>query len=469
MERKADTSRRKGLCLLIFSGLALFLDVTSSRSYYEYDAWTKEVGRFFFHGLAENWGIPLPTTVFEFGSYALFIVMLGLWGLQSSRVWRALTLCALLIPVAAIAGFLFGLVEGHSAGLGARQLRSLPFLCPWLFLGYFMGVRAQVMQTFFRMVFAIALWRSIYGLYIFATFFDFQMGEREYLIDHFSSIVLAAGLLYAAQQIFVAKDLRVKYAYIMALLPMGWAFVLNDRRTSFAGVLAFGFFLPWIVPIGLRRRILPYYRWGAVMAVLGILVLGLSQIDTYGFLGGFKTEFAASEQLTYRHMENFNLLTAVVREPWTGLGFGTSYPQVMQLPDISSTFALFAAIPHNSVYFLWAFSGPFGIACLASLTSMAFIVIIRCGRWAQTQGALLHAFFGLLILCQWLMYAFYDMGLFEVRNSMLFGIVIGSLFPQYAHRIKEHYHAQLTSAHPDQPPALAEQPSQQLRPLASRR
>lgn len=464
MERKLETSRRKESCLLIFSGLALFLDVPSARAYNEHEAWTEELGRFFFHGFKELLGLPLPTTAFEISSYLFLLVMLLFWGLQTSRIWRALTVCALLIPVAALISFLFGLLQGHSAGLGSTQIHYLPFVGLWLVLGYFMGVRPQLMQAFFRLLFAVALWKAVYGLYVFAFAYDFQMGAREFLIDHPSSILLAAGMLYAGYRIWITRDPRVKFAYALAVLPLAWAYVLNDRRTSFAGVLVFAVLLPWIVPIGLRNRLMPYYRFGILLSVAGACLIGLAQIDPNSFLGGFSTEFAAAEELTYRHMENFNLLTAVVKSPWTGLGFGTTYPQEMRLPDISAAFTLFEAIPHNTVYFLWAFTGPLGIACFASLISVSLVVVIRCGRWARSKGVLLHAMFGLLILSQWVMYSFYDMGLIEARSSMLFGIVIGSLFPQYARRLKEHYHAQLTSAHSYELPSALP-----MRPFVSRR
>ncbi|RYZ58287.1 MAG: hypothetical protein EOP07_07500 [Proteobacteria bacterium] len=251
-------------------------------------------------------------------------------------------------------------------------------------------------------------------------------------------------MIYAAWQI-LRKDLSLpkKSFFLLALVAIGTVYVLNDRRASFAAVVIAALALPFILPARFRRDLWPLYRAGIVTVGLILVGLAIDSSNPYSFTGGLKSEFVGQEFLSYRHIENFNLLSGVMDEPIFGMGFGAHYPQAIELPDISATFSLFTAIPHNTLYFLWTFAGPLGMAAFTSLAWVTMILIARCGSWARSSAQLFYAVLALFLAGQWFVYVTFDMGLLEVRSLMVFGVVIGSLYPQYARHLKEFYHEKL--------------------------
>lgn len=445
---KADISAKlNGMesFLLLLLGVGLCLDVPSARAYNEHEAWTERLGQYLFHGFKDLWNLPLPFTLFELLSYGSLLVILLIWGMQRGRLWLVLTASALIVPATAALAWISGVLRGHAMGLAFTQIHAIPMLAVWLGLGYFMGLRASNNLRVFRIIFYASLFKALYALYVYAFIFGMDMGDREYLIDHPSSIYLFCGMIYAFWQLLKREvSIPRKSLFLLALLAIGSAYGLNDRRASYAGVMIAALLLPWILPRNFRRDIWPLYRMGLVAALIGLVAFAIEAHDPYSFFGGLKSEILSSDVLSYRHIENFNLLSGVMQEPIFGMGFGTQYPQVIALPDISATFALFTAIPHNSLYFLWAFAGPLGIASFISLAWFSLILITRCGAWAKNSTQLFYAILALFLAAQWILFVYFDMGLLEVRSLMVFGLVIGSLYPQYALHIKDYYSEKLS-------------------------
>ncbi len=425
--------------LLVLLGAGLALDVPSSRAYNEYEAWTEVLGKFLFHGFKDLYGIPLPFTLFEILSYLSFLAVLMTFGLQWTKQWKLMAALALILPGAGVIGTISGELRGNAMTLALTQLHVVPLISVWLGLGYFMGLRPGNDLRIFRVIFHASLFKAVYALYVYIAIYEMRMGEREFLIDHPTSIYLVCGMIYAVWQL-LRRDLGLlrKSLFLAALIGQATAYVLNDRRASFTGALIAILLLPWILPRRLRIGLGPLYRKCFGVGLIVAFLFALEASNPYSFIGGFKSEILSSESLTYRHIENFNLLSGVINAPWLGLGFGTEYPQVMKLPDISRTFPLFAAIPHNTLYFLWTFAGPLGIAGFCTFSCVVLVLITRCGCWARSSSQLFYAILALFLCAQWISFVFFDMGLLEVRSHMVFGLVIGSLFPQYARHIMEY-------------------------------
>lgn len=421
-----------------FFGAAVFLDIPAAKAYNAHTAWTETLGRYLFHGVKELLGIPIPLTPFEVGSYLAVVLLATAYGWQRARLWLSLLLVGLLIPMATAFAALHGWMRGNSLDLAMTQLHFIPLLSAWLGVGYFVGTRPLLFGRLLRILFWVCLWRSVYALYVYAVPYRFSMGDNEYLIDHTVSIFLAAGMGYAAVQAWFHRGQpRVLLGYGGAFLLQAGPYLLNDRRASFAGLIAAGLLLPWILSPRLRRALLRPYKLGLALGLGLIAFLSLKSTDQYGLVGAFKTETLGAKELTYRHIENYNLLVGMIQQPLLGLGFGTRFPKVIELPDISFAFELFDAIPHNSVYFLWSFGGPLGLASLMTLSSALLAVVTRVGRQCRSKSQILLAVTALIVSSQWLMYCLFDMGLLESRSLMLVGIFAGGLFPMYARNIWE--------------------------------
>ena len=426
--------------LLGLIAAALVCDVPAARAYLEHQAFTETLGRFLFQGGKELTGLPVPFTPFELLSYSLALFGLFLHSFPRSRLGQSLLLCALSLPLIGAYGFAIGGMRGHSLRLALTQLHFIPMIGTWLLLGSYVGTRPRLQGRVIRLLFWTSLWRATYAWYVYLFVFGGSLGEREYLIDHASSLFLALGMCYAGFQVLAQHRVRTRVCfYALSFLWILGPYVLNDRRASFAGVLVALGVLPWVLPPRMRLRLFPIYKRGVLGLGLILLVLVLRTNDINSLAGALRTEAIRTEELTYRHIENYDLMLGVIEQPFLGLGYGRYYPQVLALPDIAFAFPLFAAIPHNQVYYLWAFAGPLGIGALMMMSSGLWMLVVRCGRLALRPGQLLCALMGMVALSQWLMYVLFDMGLSESRSMMLVGIFAGSLFPNYARRVRDQW------------------------------
>ncbi len=434
----AKALSRYDTLLCCFFGAAVFLDIPAAKAYNAHTAWTEIAGRYLFHGVKELLGVPVPLTPFEVGSYLSLLMLLAAYGWQRARVWVSLIFLALLLPLATGFATISGIMRGNSLSLAMTQLHFIPLLSAWLAIGYFVGTRPTLLGRLLRILYWVCLWRAVYALYVYAFIYKFSMGDNEYLIDHTVSIFFACGMVYALLQAwFHRSDKQIVLAYTASALLQFLPFMLNDRRASYAGLTAAVLMLPWILSRRMRRALLRPYKYALVLGVGMIAFFSLRTTDQYSFVGAFKTETLGAKELTYRHIENYNLLVGMIKQPVLGMGFGTRFPKAIELPDISFAFELFDAIPHNSVYFLWGFGGPIGLASLMTLSCGLLCVVTRVGRQAQSKSQILLALTGLVVLSQWLMYCLFDMGLLESRSLMLVGIFTGGLFPVYARNIWE--------------------------------
>ncbi len=428
----------------LFVGLSLGLDIPAAKAYNDHTAWTEMVGRFLFHGCKELFNVPIPFTPFEVITYGSVGILFLHFGWQRARYWLNLIFLSLLLPSACAFAAITGWMRGNSLPLAMTQLHFIPMLTAWMCLGYFVGTRPLLHARLCRILFWVCVWRSLYALFVFLVPYHGSMQDYEYLIDHSASIFLATGMAYGGVQMWFQRRHKLRVlGYAAAVGLMSMTHLLNDRRASLAGLSAAVLILPWIMSDRLRRAILRPYKMGMGFAIVALVFASLKNNDQYSFVGALQTETLGAKALTYRHIENFNLLSGMIEQPLLGMGFGTRFPHILELPDITFAFELFDAIPHNSVYFLWAFGGPLGIASLMTLSCGLLCIITRVGRAARYKSELLVAIIGLVVTCQWLMYVLFDMGLLDSRCLMMIGLFAGSLFPLYGRLLLEHRHGKI--------------------------
>jgi hypothetical protein len=330
----------------------------------------------------------------------------------------------------------------------------------WMVIGYYLGMQPMLLQKAARILFWICIWRSVYALYVFLVIYGGRMGTREYLIDHASSGFLAMALGYAGFQAFTQRENGCRLlAYGAAFALMLWPYILNDRRTSFVGLMAALVLIPFILPKAIRLRLRSTFRLAVVLAVVLVSYkVVFSKAPANLGERGYGEEAVDIGNLDYRQIENYNLMIGVIERPLLGLGFGTRFPQAVPLPDISFSFELFDAIPHNTLLYLWAFAGPFGIAALMTASCFMMVVLSRVGQLARSKRELLLAFLGLITVTQWGMYVSFDMGLLESRTSMLMGVFAGGLFPVYGRILLEQSYAKYQEHLHSGPVVRSEQP-----------
>jgi O-antigen ligase len=217
--------------------------------------------------------------------------------------------------------------------------------------------------------------------------------------------------------------------------------------------------IPFILPKALRLRLRSTFRWAVVAgAILVSYKVVYSKAPAKLGAQEFGQDVIDVGNLDYRQIENYNLMIGVIERPLLGLGFGTRFPQAVPLPDISFSFELFDAIPHNTLLYLWTFAGPLGIAGLMTASCFMMLVLSRVGQLARSKRELLLAFLGLITVTQWGMYVSFDMGLLESRTSMLMGVFAGGLFPVYGRILLEQSYAKYQENLRSDPAVQSEHP-----------
>ncbi len=416
---------------MVWLASIMLFDIPSGRPYNEYTAWTETLGHYFFSSLAKAFSIPVPLTLFELGSFAL---VAGIWlryRMSATAANRRILFVALILPGIAGLSALLGFLRGNDLALAVTQIRSLPTFTAWCLISYFLSRRLRNIRSIYRVVLFGAAWKAAMGLYVFYFVYGGELGSREYLIDHLSSLIMASALLMLLMRPVFFPGMNRLQLTLSALLFVwiAWPYWLNDRRASMLG-LALGLFcLPFMLHqvklIDLKRRVgaflLPF-------ALLTMAVGGIVLFSQTAVLDSLQAIIAGGERMdqpSYRALEDYNLLHGVQFSPLLGLGFGSRYPIMVLLPDISTSFDLFDAIPHNQVLYLWTFCGPLGMMALGLVMTLSLQASVRLCR-SEVQG--LKPYLGCIsavTLIGWFVFVFYDMGLLTGSALVMAGTFAG--------------------------------------------
>jgi hypothetical protein len=87
-----------------------------------------------------------------------------------------------------------------------------------------------------------------------------------------------------------------------------------------------------------------------------------------------------------RDIENFNLTWTLRAHPLLGSGFGHEYVEKVKAVDISSIFAQYRYVPHNSVLGLLAFGGVIGLSGVFLTLVVGVYLAARAHRFAGSPG-----------------------------------------------------------------------------------
>lgn len=405
-------------CLFLF----LVLDEERARSFTDHEAFTELLGAYLYTSVGGARG-------YEFVTLALvgFFVARGV----STRVRltgrKRLLLGSVIGLGAAVAvGLALGLARGHDVGLMASQVRTLPLLFAWSYVGFALARRVEDFDAIFAAVTAAMVVKAAQGLWVYGVVLGFELGDREYLIDHLSSFFMVLAILYlAGRWLLGRRHVWHDVGLAVALAFIGLPYLVNDRRASFLGVGLSAIVL--LLP--LRRQLRPRHLAGlALAASLAALLLAA----TWGMPGtlGIPARTLASiiddqnESNSYRKLENHNLYHEVMAAPLTGLGFGRRFHKAMPMPDISGIFPLWDVLPHNSLVGFWAFAGPLGAAGLATFLAAFALVSSRLMRYGSARGRLAGALL-LVTLVTWSVFVVFDIGLQEIKPLLLLGLLFG--------------------------------------------
>jgi hypothetical protein len=415
--------------------MIVFFDEPHNWAFNEWIAPSSELGILLFDKVTDLTGIPaLKFSLFEVTSLALAGWAAFRYGrseiaaFYASARFRVVALLALVIPVAAGIAVLRGLAAGGSAGVAMTQVRNLPVLGVWLYIGFLTCRRPNHAAWYAAAVVIAVTLKCLEGWYCFFAVYGGAMGRREYLMEHITSEqICIAGFIVAGlwwrwrRHIF--HDLAAGSLLLTYVVP----YFLNLRRTSFIGVgLTLGM-VPFVYPRDVRRH---HYIIGAlVLAFFGSAVAATWNLPPpLGMIAKPIKRFVTKDEyfeLDYRDVENFNQYHGIMESSVLGRGFGKHLPTALELVDISGSYPLYDIVPHNNVLWIWCNAGPLGMAAFGLTCAFGMATLIRLGRVSEDWRVKLLAFVGWGMIVRWMIWAYGDLGFAFFRLPAMVGLVIG--------------------------------------------
>ncbi len=427
----------------------MFFAIVLDEKSYPFNEWnplTEQLGPLFFDNFSELLPVPgLRLTPFEFLSFVLGLGFAFVLGrdecaniLRSDR-FRVVVLLSLAIPAASVVSLLHGQVAGQSLSIAMTQVRSLPIMGLWTYIGYVACQEPRDVLTLAKVVVLGTLLKSLQGWWAYVVEFGMEMGRREFLIEHLTSehmviALVVIGLAWYRCRRNVFHDLAAALALGTILVP----YVLNERRVSFIGVFLTIAFIPAIYWRSMRKW---HVAVAAASLLCGLAFLGATW-DSAGPLGipartvQSLLDKAPAGELDYRDVENFNHYSSIMDKPVVGQGFGARLNMAISLTDISSVYPLYDILPHNNILWLWSLGGPLMMGAFGVTIAFAVAVFLRLGRMTRDPALVLLSFVGFGMVVRWLVYAYADLGFVFFRLTALLGLVIGMAL-RYSHRVAD--------------------------------
>jgi O-Antigen ligase len=291
-----------------------------------------------------------------------------------------------------------------------------------------------------------------------------ELGPRDLLplgILIASAALLKSGeALYCSQVIAKAAGLNPTYVtthsdtqlFVTALLlcVVGWMFRRSASRWSLAALALVPF-----LGIVLNNRRLAYVSLGANLVLLyvalprsnlkrgltraGLIAMPLLILYTAIGWGSSSRLFAPVHMLSTvvvsredastgtRDIENYNLIQTLKVHPLQGWGFGHPYLELSKAYDISSVFALYRYIGHNSVLWLWSVGGLLGFAALWMPMVLAVFFSARCLNFARSNFLRAAALVALTVPITCMLQAYGDMGLESWNGIFLMAVTLATM------------------------------------------
>ncbi len=199
---------------------------------------------------------------------------------------------------------------------------------------------------------------------------------------------------------------------VLPLLVAGM--IANGRRLAWVE-LAFGVLaVVTLTPRSAAKRAAARTFAALSPLLLGYVVAGWNSGS--GLFGPVHTlrsvvDSKADPSTLWRDLENYDLFYTLRHHPLLGTGYGHGYDEVVWLPDISSSYALYRFLPHNSILGLWAYGGLVGFTGLWTLLVVGFYLAARAYRHATRIDDRTTSLAAVSVLVIYLVYCYGDLGL----------------------------------------------------------
>jgi O-antigen ligase len=190
--------------------------------------------------------------------------------------------------------------------------------------------------------------------------------------------------------------------------------VANHRRTAWVEVGAALAVLFALTPWTRTKRALA--RVAVLSSPLALLYVAIGWGSTASIFQPVQmvrsiVDSDADPSTAWRDWENYDLFYTLRQNPLFGTGYGHGYIEIVKLPDISQSYALYRFIPHNAILGLWAYGGLVGFTALWAMLVVGVFLAVRAHKHATKASDRAAALSALAAILVYLVHCFGDMGL----------------------------------------------------------
>jgi O-antigen ligase len=341
----------------------------------------------------------------------------------------------LLWPMVAFGGFvLLGVVVGVGTGGDRyvalwefRPLLYVPIL--YVLVTNLFTSREQYRRLGALMLVALVI-HAFLAMIVYAVLSAAERKELESLVGHASAVQMGV-VLFAAIAVWLLPKTPWSWRVLvpLAALPVGWAFLVSQRRAAIvalaAAILLLGILLTRLNP-RLLRKVAPV----VIVLTIGYIGAFWNSESLAGFPAqAIKTVISPSEvgdkDLSsdgYRTVENLDIHATIHAKPLTGLGFGQKFYRPFALPDISF-FPFYEYMPHNSLLWFWIKTGAVGFLALLFLFGSSIRSGVRTALELAPGRDVVLATSCLSYVVMYLIYAYVDVA-WDTRSMICLALVM---------------------------------------------
>lgn len=425
-------SRSDQIILLGFFILCFFIDDIALAPWNDVDSITKDLGILLFR----SFGI----TGFEAFTIGFSFLCFVITKRDEKTAWVSqgllpLLLIASLVLTTGLIGALYGVMTGGTLQTALIQLRVFYLLPLWTFIGFVVMRDEQFFRKIFFWLTILIVFKSFQAIFIWITNRG-ALTEMEYIYEHYFSAYQVVAMLHLLQYAWRRPEGILKAASLMAVGVTLFAYILNDRRTSYVAIVfAIGALL-FFLPQSFMKRFGRFIITTAILGSVFTVVTWSLPFSVGALYRSFGSE-TGDQGPSYRDLENANMLREVSRAPLTGIGYGKEFLEFYPMPSVASKYPRYKMIPHNALLSAWCYGGPLTIAGV----SLIFVFMFGlAGRLIYDEHMVGYRYIGVFCLfyfMQFFSYVFGDIGLTVNKNQLLGGLFFGGCYRLYQMRKRE--------------------------------
>src|SRR5580658_1104972 len=304
---------------------------------------------------------------------------------------------------------------GADVGSSLWQVQRVAYLPALVFLFQLAFRGPADTAALGKVIVSAACLKALLALYIRATVAP-PAGETflAYATTHADSMLFAVAFCAVLAHLIHRRHGSRLFPIVLVLPLLVAGMVANGRRLAWVELVVGVATVVALTPWSSAKRTALRFAVGASPLFLIYAIAGWSSgsaifkpVQTLRSVVDSKSD----PSTLWRDLENYNLFFTLRHHGLLGTGYGHGYVEVIALPDVSSSYALYRFLPHNSVLGLWAYGGLVGFTALWTVVVVGLFLAARANRYAVNVDDRAVALTVLSTVVVYLAYCYGDLGL----------------------------------------------------------